>query len=97
MFVNVDKEILHGSSIILEYKFTAENNSETDMISKNLDAIRNKDILENTYKLLDSLGTAKYTKDFDYLKDYKKSQIKKDVKNMLKAAAKKAKEAKKAN
>ena len=63
-------------------------------IEKNLDAIRNKDILENTYKLLDSLGTAKYTKDFDYLKDYKKCQIKKDVKNMLKAAAKKAKEAK---
>ena len=40
VFVNVDKEILHGSSIMLEYKFTAENNSETDMISKNLDSIR---------------------------------------------------------
>ena len=66
-------------------------------IAKNLDAIRNKDILENTYKALDNLGTAEYTEEFDYLKTYKKSQIKKDVKNMLKAAVKKAKEAKKNN
>ena len=43
VFINVDEEILQGSTIEIEYSFVAENNSEVDRVSKNLDDIRFRD------------------------------------------------------
>ena len=40
IFVNIETDILQGCTIELEYKFTAENNSEVDLINKNLDELR---------------------------------------------------------
>lgn len=42
-YINVDDEILQGSKISVEYEFTAENISEIDRISTNLDNLRYKE------------------------------------------------------
>ena len=40
IFVNIETDVLQGCSIVIEYKFTAENNSEVDLINQNLDNLR---------------------------------------------------------
>ena len=40
IFVNIETDILQGCTISIEYKFTAENNSEVDLINKNLNGLR---------------------------------------------------------
>ena len=40
MYIAVDDDILQGCRVILQYKFTAQNNSEIDRISESLNSIR---------------------------------------------------------
>lgn len=40
IFVNIETDVLQGCSIIIEYKFTAENDSEVDLINQNLNNLR---------------------------------------------------------
>lgn len=40
LYVAVDEELLQGCKVIVQYKFTAQNNSEVDRISKKLNKIR---------------------------------------------------------
>ena len=40
IFVNIETDVLQGCSIVIEYKFTAENDSEVDLINQNLDNLR---------------------------------------------------------
>lgn len=62
VFVQVDEEILQGCTVQITYKFEAENNSEIDRITVNLDEIRYK---ENpaAIKLINSYPTAKAVAD----------------------------------
>lgn len=52
VYINMDEEILQGSTITIQYRFTAENDSEIDRIGKNLDELRFKynDASKTTYK-----------------------------------------------
>ncbi len=43
VYVNVDDDILQGSTVTIQYRFTAENVSEIDRIGKNLNDLRFKD------------------------------------------------------
>lgn len=63
VFINVDEEILQGSTIEIEYSFVAENNSEVDRISQNLDDIRFRDNAEteNTGVVKDESGNVLYS------------------------------------
>ena len=81
---NAIVELKKGEKIHTKLEECINDKDLLPTIVKNLDKIRNKDILENTYKCLDSFDKAEYKDKYDYLKSYKKSQIKKDVKNMLK-------------
>jgi uncharacterized repeat protein (TIGR01451 family) len=57
IYIQVDDEVLQGSEVEIVYKFKAENRSEVDRISKNLDLIRYKNNKE-TQSLIE-----KYTSD----------------------------------
>ncbi len=62
IYVAVDNDILQGCRVILTYKFVAENNSEVDRVSKQLNNIRffaNSDTntLKSTYPTVNSLNT----------------------------------------
>ena len=48
IFVNIETDILQGCTINIEYKFTAENDSEVDLINKNLDGLRYRQNSEAT-------------------------------------------------
>ena len=69
IYVAVDEDILQGCRVVLTYKFLAENNSEVDRISKQLNNIRfyaNSDTntLKSTYATvgaLNSISTADTT------------------------------------
>ena len=80
----VASELKKGEKIHTKLEECINNKDMLPNIVKNLARIRNTDILENTYKALDELEPAVYGEEFDYLKTKTKSQIKKDVKAMLK-------------
>ena len=66
VFVQVDEEILQGSTIDITYKFEAENNSEIDRIAVDLERIRYKEneeakTLLGTYDTANELAKANYT------------------------------------
>ena len=66
VFVQVDEEILQGSTIDITYKFEAENNSEIDRIAVDLERIRYKENEEaksllGTYDTANELAKANYT------------------------------------
>ncbi len=71
-FINIDKIILQGSTIEIEYRFIASNYSEIDRIGKNLDNLKNREEAETieggnykpyiSYIRLDGDGTL-YGKD----------------------------------
>ncbi len=65
VFVQVDEEILQGCTVQIVYKFEAENNSEIDRITVNLDEIRYKENPE-AQKLINAYPTAKVVADKDY-------------------------------
>lgn len=81
---NAVVELKKGEKIHTKLEECINNKDMLPNIVKNLARIRNTDILENTYKALDELEPAVYGEEFDYLKTKTKSQIKKDVKAMLK-------------
>ncbi len=64
-YIQVDEEILQGCTVKIVYRFDAQNNSEVDRISKNLDDIRYKEN-EATVDLIaakgaDIVDSEKYT------------------------------------
>ena len=81
---NAIVELKKGEKVHEKLEECISNKDLIPTIVKNLDKIRNKNILENTYKALDEFGTATYGDQYDYLKTKSKSEIKKDVKAMLK-------------
>ena len=56
-YIAVDEDILQGCKIIVQYKFSAQNDCEIDKVSKAIDAIRfygnqrTQDIKNNIYKV----------------------------------------------
>ena len=62
IYVAVDNDILQGCRVVLTYKFLAENNSEVDRISKQLNNIRffangDTNTLKSTYPTVESLNS----------------------------------------
>lgn len=77
-----------GEKIATKIEECIANPSLLKTIAANLTRIKNRDILENIYQAVDSLGTADYSTEFDYLSTYSPARIKKDVRRMLKNAIK---------
>lgn len=73
VFINIDEEILQGSTVTIQYRFTAENVSEIDRIGVNLDELRFKDNNPAAYTNVESGTLKEMLTDEEYTeKDYNK-------------------------
>lgn len=84
-------ELKKGEKISSKIETCMLNPEILETIKNNLNRIRNHNIMENIYGAINSFDVVNYASKFDYLRNYKKSKIKKDVKTMLNASKKRNK------
>ena len=82
VFVNIETDVLQGCSIVIEYKFTAENDSEVDLINSNLNDLRyRQNNNENVKKVIKRVKKSFIPPTFDEVLSY---AIEKDREDLAK-------------